>query len=491
MYEDHYGLTGRPFQLTPDPQFWYETATHRKAMAYLGYGLAQGEGFIVISGDIGAGKTTLVGHLMESVDREQLHAIRIVSTQIEPEDLLRQVAAGLDIAGEGLSKAALLQAIERAIFAHARAGLRTLLVVDEVQALPLASLEELRMLSNIQAGGHALLQIFLLGQPEFRDALKDPRLEQLRQRVIAMHHLGPMEPGEAEAYLTHRLVKVGWSGNPRFEPEAVAAMHRWSGGIPRRFNQLASRMLLNGAIEGLEVFTADTVAGVIGDIEGDHGTVAPTVRAPETSEPPLPEPLAPPVEAPVVAPAVVQDAAHLADDELLLDAVVEPAPLVIEAPEGAAPMTLVEWPIPRDAPAEDGLPRPIAGEGDVPPPSAAAPVPSPVEPEFTPVFIAVDDDPEAEFEPEPEIDGDPAPVLELEPETEAEAIGSDPDLHPADDVADAPPVAAAPAPDLIARIEWIERQLEEQDAALRRVLTLLVDWVEVSGSPPRDAAHGG
>lgn len=407
MYEDHYGLSGRPFQLTPDPRFWYETATHRKAMAYLGYGLAQGEGFIVISGDIGAGKTTLVGHLMASVDREQLHVVRIVSTQIEPEDLLRQVAAGMEIDGEGLSKAALLQAIERAIFAYARAGKRTLLIVDEVQALPLTSLEELRMLSNFQAGGHALLQIFLLGQPEFREALQDPRLEQVRQRVIAMHHLGPMEAREVDAYLAHRLALVGWQGNPDFDAEAVAAMYAWSGGIPRRLNQLASRMLLHGAIEGIARFGAADVQVVADDLAG------------------------------VTHVAVDEDIDGDVDGgqaELMLDAAIvadEPATEVREAPAVAEP---VEWPIARDAPEIEGLPRPILADAPIPEDITVAPV-APV-----------------------------APVTPVEPIVVAEP-------------------AASTDPDIIARIERVERLLEEQDAALRRVLTLLVDWVEVGGGP--------
>ena len=164
MYEEHYGLTGRPFQLTPDPKFWVDTSTHRKAMAYLGYGLAQGEGFIVITGEIGAGKTTLVGHLMATSDPNRLHIVNIVSTQVQPEDLLRTVAEGIGVAGEGLAKSSLLSAIERQLHAVARSGKRALLIVDEAQALPNASLEELRMLSNFQAAGHPLLQIFLLGQ---------------------------------------------------------------------------------------------------------------------------------------------------------------------------------------------------------------------------------------------------------------------------------------------------------------------------------------
>ncbi|WP_294253460.1 AAA family ATPase [uncultured Sphingomonas sp.] len=267
MMDDHYGLRGRPFQLTPDPRFWFDTATHGKAMAYLGYGLSQGEGFVVITGDPGAGKTTLLGHLLAELDGERLNVIKIVSTHLRADDMLRLVAQGLGLPGDDLSKAALLLAIERGLHEVARAGRRTLLVVDEAQALPGESLDELRMLSNFQAGGYPLLQIFLLGQPEFRLVLQQPAFEQLRQRVIAMHHLAPMEVEEVEAYLMHRLMLVGWSGRPRFTADALAAMHRWSGGIPRRLNQLASRVLMYGAVEQIENFGAPDVAAVIEDIE--------------------------------------------------------------------------------------------------------------------------------------------------------------------------------------------------------------------------------
>ncbi|OAN64040.1 AAA family ATPase [Sphingomonas sp. TDK1] len=267
MMDDHYGLRGRPFQLTPDPRFWFDTATHGKAMAYLGYGLSQGEGFVVITGDPGAGKTTLMGHLLGELDGERLNVIKIVSTHLRADDLLRLVAQGLGLPGDDLSKASLLSAIERGLHDIARAGRRTLLVVDEAQALPGESLDELRMLSNFQAGGYPLLQIFLLGQPEFRLVLQQPAFEQLRQRVIAMHHLAPMEVEEVESYLMHRLTLVGWQGRPRFTPDALMAMHRWSGGIPRRLNQLASRVLLYGAVEQIENFGAPDIAAVIDDIE--------------------------------------------------------------------------------------------------------------------------------------------------------------------------------------------------------------------------------
>ena len=174
MYTEHYGLTGQPFQLTPDARFWFDSRTHRKAMAYLGYGLAQGEGFIVVTGEIGAGKSTLVAHLMANIDRARLNAISLVSTQVEGDDMLRLVAQGLGLDTGAVEKARLLDAVEQRLDEELRAGKRTLLIVDEAQNLPVSALEELRMLSNFQVGGRALIQTVLLGQPEFRDKLAGP-----------------------------------------------------------------------------------------------------------------------------------------------------------------------------------------------------------------------------------------------------------------------------------------------------------------------------
>jgi general secretion pathway protein A len=304
MYDEHFGLTGRPFQLTPDARFWYETATHRKAMAYLGYGLAQGEGFVVVTGDIGAGKTTLVGHLTALLDPAALNVITIVSTAIAADDLLRIVATGLGIDPLGLAKAQLLTAIERGLHAVARSGRRTLLIVDEVQALPTDSLEELRMLSNFQAGGHALLQILLLGQPEFRERLHGSEaLEQLRQRVIAIHHLEPMEPHEVADYIAHRLSVVGWQGNPDFAADAFEALYQGSAGVPRRLNQLAGRVMLHAAIEGLELIDGRVVRGVLRDLHADLPMLADAPAPAEVQEPR------------VLAPAVAVEPVEVGDDQ--------------------------------------------------------------------------------------------------------------------------------------------------------------------------------
>jgi putative secretion ATPase (PEP-CTERM system associated) len=269
MYSDHFGFTDRPFQLTPDARFYFGSRTHKKAMAYLGYGLAQGEGFIVITGEVGAGKSTLAAHLMATVDRARLNAINIVSTQVDGDDMLRLAAQGMGLDSDGVSKAQLLDQVARHLEDEARRGKRTLLIVDEAQNLSVTALEELRMLSNFQVGGQALLQIFLLGQPEFREKMATGSLEQLRQRVIAIHHLEPMDASEVEPYVVHRMKLVGWDGRPLIEPAAFAEIHRLTGGVPRKINQFAGRLLLHAAVEELDTIDAETVAEVAEDFEGD------------------------------------------------------------------------------------------------------------------------------------------------------------------------------------------------------------------------------
>jgi len=285
MYTDYYGLSAPPFQLTPDPRFWFASGTHKKAMAYLGYGLAQGEGFIVVTGDIGAGKTTLTGHLMDTIDPARVQAIRIVSTQVGGDDMLRLAAQGMGLSTEGVEKAQLLDRIERHLIDTGRGGRRTLIVIDEAQALSTSALEELRMLSNYQAGGHALVQIFLLGQPEFRDRLADaPGLEQLRQRVIATHHLDPMLASETRGYLEHRLALVGWNGRPALTDEACEKLHAASGGVPRKLNTLATRALLMGSIDGADTIDGALVDQVLRDLDSDkvQPVRPPVAAAPDT-----------------------------------------------------------------------------------------------------------------------------------------------------------------------------------------------------------------
>lgn len=297
MFDDFYGLTARPFQLTPDPNFYFESVTHRKALSYLGYGLAQGEGFIVITGEVGSGKSTLVAHLMQKVDPDQLTVGQIVTSALDGEELVHVVAQSFGLEIEGHDKASALGAIEEFLHEEARAGRRCLLVVDESQNLEVDALEELRMLSNFQLGSHPLLQLLLLGQPEFRATLQGHKdLEQLRQRVIAAHHLEGMEASELEPYVTHRLECVGWEGNPAIDQRVYAEMFGATGGIPRRINQVMTRLLLLGAVEQRTRIDAAMLGAVLKEMANDNAfpeaapSPMPKVQQPVSAPAPLPSP---------------------------------------------------------------------------------------------------------------------------------------------------------------------------------------------------------
>ena len=293
MFDDFYGLTGKPFQLTPDPAFYFRSVTHRKALSYLGYGLAQGEGFIVITGEVGAGKSTLVAHLMGTIDPQQLTVAQIVTSKLDDEEIVHVVAQSFGLEIDGHDKASALGAIEGFLHGEARGGRRCLLIVDESQNLSVEALEELRMLSNFQLGNHPLLQTLLLGQPEFRATLQGHEaLEQLRQRVIAAHHLEPMERSEIEPYIVHRLERVGWDGNPQFDQRVFAEVHEASGGIPRRVNQIANRLLLLGAVEERTRIDSVMLKAVLDEMAGEHAFPAAAPKAMPTLEPRF-EPVAP------------------------------------------------------------------------------------------------------------------------------------------------------------------------------------------------------
>lgn len=412
MYDSFYGFTARPFQLTPDPRFWFESATHRTAMSYLGYGLAQGEGFIVITGEVGSGKTTLVGHVMDSIDPARLTAARLVSTQVGDADLLRMVADafGIEIASPAKSDA--LSGIENFLHEEARAGRRTLLIVDEAQNLAMSALEELRMLSNFQLGDSPLLQIFLLAQPEFRATVASPAMEQLRQRIIATHHLEAMLPEELEPYITHRLRLVGWTGNPAMLPDVFDELWRATAGIPRRVNSVASRLLLYGAVEEREALSGEDVRLVVADM----GLSVEELGAAPSA------PIAPMPVAPVAA-----------------------------SPESEAPVLL-------DPPhVEPSLP-------DI---------------DVAATLAAPEDDPSPGFSAQAFAAPD---VVDLPQPNVVPAANDQFGQPPEPAQADASDVAA-----LHQRIEALEALCGEQDAAIRRILALMIQWVEQDEKPDLSA----
>lgn len=267
MYRSFYGFRVKPFQLKPDANFFFGSKGHNRAMAYLEYGLAQGEGFIVITGDVGAGKTTLVRNLFRKLESDKVLAAQIVNTHLESDDMLRLVAAAFGLPYENLGKAALLIGLEQFFRKCYQEGKRALLVVDEAQNLSPRTVEELRMLSNFQTEDKPLLQTFLLGQPEFRKTLLSADMQQLRQRVTATYHLGPMDLPETRSYIEHRLTTAGWKGDPSFDEEAFEAIYGYAGGIPRRINAVCDRLLLMGCLEQLHHFGEAEISEVVSDIQ--------------------------------------------------------------------------------------------------------------------------------------------------------------------------------------------------------------------------------
>ena len=273
MYETFYGLSSKPFQLNPDPAFYFNSKQHRRAKAYLEYGVARNEGFIVITGEIGAGKTTILSGLLESLNNSNVNVGQLVTTQLDAEDTLRMVGAAFGVNVTGLAKAQLLMSLEAFLIDQASQGMRCLLVVDEAQNLSPRAVEELRMLSNYQLGTQALLQSFLVGQPEFKRILQRPEMEQLRQRVAATCHIGPMDLEDTQHYIEHRLKCAGAVNGTPFSSDALGLIFKASKGIPRRINSLCDRLLLAGYLAARPAIGADDVTEVVNELahEGTMG----------------------------------------------------------------------------------------------------------------------------------------------------------------------------------------------------------------------------
>ena len=249
MYETFYQLSAEPFRLNPDPGFCFQHRTYRKAMTYMLHALYRAEGFIMITGRPGTGKTTLINDLIQTLKPDQAVVAKIVSTQLTADDLLDLVAYAFNLNLKGCGKAEVLVQVERFLKQQYQHGRHPLLIVDEAQDMNERALEELRLLTNMQVGNHQLLQIFLVGQEQLRNMVISPSLEQLHQRLIAATLLEPLDTDNTRAYIKHRLRHVNWKGDPLISTEAYAIINRYSHGIPRRINQICSRLFLYGSIE--------------------------------------------------------------------------------------------------------------------------------------------------------------------------------------------------------------------------------------------------
>ena len=267
MLGTNYGLREHPFQMTPNARLFFASTVHRRAHAHLVFGLSQREGFIVVTGEVGSGKTTLIERLCEELEPAGFVVARIATTLISGDDVLRMVAHAFGAEPDG-NKATVLRGITHAMRISSR---RHLLIIDEAQGLPPSAMEELRMLSNVTLPGRHPLQTILMGQPQLRRMMASPDLDQLRQRVIASYHLTGLTLEETHEYVIHRLRAVGWQGRPSWEPGALDVVFRHSDGIPRRINRLCARVILSASLEEADEITTAMTEMTAVELEDDLG----------------------------------------------------------------------------------------------------------------------------------------------------------------------------------------------------------------------------
>ena len=275
MYEDYYGFTEKPFSLTPDPKYLFKSASHASAFELLQYAVRRREGFVVITGDIGTGKTTLCRALLDQIDRRTFTAL-VLNPFVSEEDLLRLVLQEFGVVSREeirrgrlarVSKQELIETLNEFLLSLQAIGAQALLIIDEAQNLPLQVLEQIRILSNLETEKEKLLQIVLVGQSNLKDLLRRPELRQLDQRVSIRYDLTPLTAEETSAYVQHRLSVAGGAAAVTFAPKALARVHRFSGGIPRLINLLCDRALLTAYSAHSNRVGADAVAGAAASLE--------------------------------------------------------------------------------------------------------------------------------------------------------------------------------------------------------------------------------
>ncbi len=270
MYEAFYQLDNNPFRLAPDPEFCFRHQSHIQAWAYLRYALKQGEGFIVITGRTGVGKTTLISEFLAELGPTGIVATSVAATNVEAADLMRAVAYAWGIDVEGLDKVTVVRRIGQFLQQHRQQGKRALLIVDEAQGLSCAALEELRLLADLRTDSGPLLQVFLVGQEQLRNVMSAPELEQLQQRVIGTCFLEPMDIRETSKYMEHRLQRAGWQGDPELTGGAMLLIYEYSRGVPRHINKIANRLFLYGSLNKKHELNRDDVLTIVGELRAEQ-----------------------------------------------------------------------------------------------------------------------------------------------------------------------------------------------------------------------------
>ncbi len=268
MYQDFYGLTEAPFDITPNPRFLFYSAKHREAFNHLLYGIRERKGFVQLTGEVGAGKTTLCRAAMEQLDQHYTTAL-ILNPVMSAEELMRAIGFEYGLPVSGLDKLTTLAVINNFLLHQVEQGKDTVLIIDEAQDLTDELLEQVRLLSNLETDNRKLLQIVLMGQPELRDRLNNPKLRQLRQRITVRFHLPPLSTEEMGQYIRHRLKTSGANGLPYFTKPALWRVQRYSGGIPRLINAVCDKALLAGFVRQTGKINFGIVGQAIRELEGN------------------------------------------------------------------------------------------------------------------------------------------------------------------------------------------------------------------------------
>lgn len=267
MYNQFYGFRESPFNITPDPRFLFMSDRHREAYDHVLFGVRERKGFVQLTGEVGAGKTTLCRAVLEELGPGYVTAL-ILNPCLTPDQMLRTVLLELGLPVEG-DRVGNLETLNRFLLEQLSAGTDVVLLIDEAQDLSAESLEQVRLLSNLETDQRKLLQIVLIGQPELRDKLNDRSLRQLRQRITVRYHLTPLSRREIERYIGHRLQVAGGNGRPDFTRLAMSAIHRYSGGVPRLINAVCDKALLAGFVDSTDTVTWRQVRRAIRELEGD------------------------------------------------------------------------------------------------------------------------------------------------------------------------------------------------------------------------------
>jgi general secretion pathway protein A len=249
MYQDYFGFSEMPFHVTPNPRFLFLSPTHEEALQHLRYGIEDKKGFIVLTGEVGCGKTTLCRKLLEELEaNEQCDTALLLNPRISETQLLRGIMKELGEESKARSKSDLLDKMNDVLLERIHQGREIVLIIDEAQNLSFEVMEMLRMLSNLETYDQKLLQIILMGQPELSLKLKEDRLRQLRQRILVHYDLKPLKPMEVQLYILHRMTLAGSNGQPQFTPRAIKKIAKGSLGIPRMINNLCDKSLLSSFI---------------------------------------------------------------------------------------------------------------------------------------------------------------------------------------------------------------------------------------------------